>query len=243
VTGALRDWLRSRGLATEGLELRALVPVSVRVPGDEGSLGNRLTLMRGPLPVYVPDAVTCLRIVSKAMYDLKASKQAVGAATLAAANELAPPAVLAQASRLQFSPRLFNVLVTNIPGPQFPLYVLGRKLTDLFPLPFLASHQGLAVAIISYDGQIEFGLLGDYDALPDLDLIAEGIKATVAELLEAVAQASRDAAPPEVDDGDEEEPETETKDRDGGILPSGPRRGRRGPAADMRAGKRPRRPR
>ena len=119
------------------------------------------------------------------MDGLKESKQAVGAATLTAVNNLSPPTVLAQASRLNFSTRLFNLLVTNIPGPQIPLYVLGRKLTDLLPVAFLPENHALAIAIMSYDGGIDFGLLGDYDALPDIDLIAEGIDAALAELLEA----------------------------------------------------------
>src|SRR4030088_2729460 len=127
--------------------MRALVPVSVRGKNDHGSLGNRLTVMRGPLPVYIRDPLARLRVVRQAMDGLKVSKQAVGAATLAAVNDLAPPTVLAQASRLNFSTRLFNLLVTNIPGPQLPLYVLGRQLQDLFPLAFLPKSHALAVAI------------------------------------------------------------------------------------------------
>ena len=97
VSGALATWLRSRGIRTEGLEMRALVPVSVRTKEDQGTLGNRLTVMRGPLPVYIRDPVARLRFVRQAMDGLKESKQAVGAATLAAVNNLAPPTILAQA--------------------------------------------------------------------------------------------------------------------------------------------------
>ena len=165
--------------------MRALVPVSVRTEDHRGTLGNQLTVMRGPLPVYIHDPVARLRFVRRAMDGLKESKQAVGAATLAAVNNLAPPTILAQASRLNFSTRLFNLLVTNIPGPQFPLYVLGRQLEDLFPLAFLPKNHALAVAIMSYNGGIDYGLLGDYDALPDIDVIADGIDAALAELLEA----------------------------------------------------------
>ncbi len=139
--------------------------------------------MRGPLPVYIRDPVARLRFVKQAMDGLKESKQAVGAATLAAVNNLAPPTILAQASRLNFSTRLFNLIVTNIPGPQLPLYVLGRELHDLLPIAFLPEHHALAIAIMSYNGRIEYGLLGDYDALPDIDLIAEGIEASLQELL------------------------------------------------------------
>ncbi len=185
VSGALARWLRSRGVRTEGLEMRALVPVSVRTEDQRDTLGNQLVAMRGPLPVYIKDPIARLRFVKQAMDGLKESKQAVGAATLAAVNNLAPPTVLAQASRLNFSTRLFNLLVTNIPGPQLPLYVLGRELRDLFPIAFLPKDHALAVAIMSYNGGIDYGLLGDYDALGDIDEIAEGIDAALQELLRA----------------------------------------------------------
>ena len=185
VAGALAGWLRSRLVKTEGLELRALVPVSIRPEGQRDALGNQLTLMRGPLPVYVEDPVARLAVVRAAMNGLKESNQALGAATIASMNDLAPPAILAQASRMQFSTRLFNLLVTNVPGPQFPLYVLGRKLHDMFPLAFLPANHALAVAIMSYDGRIEWGLLGDYDAMHDIDVIAGGIESSLEELLQA----------------------------------------------------------
>jgi WS/DGAT/MGAT family acyltransferase len=245
VSGALARWLRSRGLRTEGVELRALVPVSVRTDDQRHTLGNRLTAMRAPLPVYIRDPVTRLGVVRQAMDGLKESKQAVGAATLAAVNELAPPTVLAQASRLQFSTRLFNLLVTNIPGPQFPLYVLGRRLLDLFPVAFLPQNHALAVAIMSYDGGIDYGLLGDFDALPDLDLIAEGIDTALRELL----TAARDARPARptggassggASNGVANGGVANGGERSRPILPPGRTRPARGPAADMRAAKRPR---
>ena len=160
VAGALQKWLRSRGVRTEGLELRGLVPVSIRARDEHHKLGNRLAAMRAPLPVYVEDPVARLRVVRRAMDGLKESKQAVGAEVLAGMQALAPPTILAQASRLNFSTRLFNLLVTNVPGPQFPLYVLGRRLQDLFPVAFLPKNHALAVAIMSYDGGMDFGLLG-----------------------------------------------------------------------------------
>ncbi|WP_035126055.1 WS/DGAT/MGAT family O-acyltransferase [Conexibacter woesei] len=183
VTGALRDWLHSRGVRTEGLELRALVPVSTRGSDERGALGNRITVMRGPLPVYIADPIARLRAVRAAMDGLKESKQAVGAEVLTGVQSFAPPTILAQASRLNFSTRLFNLIVTNVPGPQLPLYVRGREMHDVFPVAFLPRGHSLAIAIMSYNGQMNFGLLGDYDALPDLDRIADGIEASLAELL------------------------------------------------------------
>jgi diacylglycerol O-acyltransferase len=188
VAGALQKWLRSRGVRTEGLELRALVPVSIRARGGEQlHLGNRIAAMRGPLPVYVEDPVARLQVVRHAMDGLKDSKQALGAEVLAGMQALAPPTIFAQASRLNFSTRLFNLLVTNVPGPQVPLYVLGRELQDLFPVAFLPKNHALAVAIMSYDGGMDFGLLGDYDAMPDLERLGEMLSESLAELLEAAA--------------------------------------------------------
>ena len=139
VTGALRDWLHSRGVRTEGLELRALVPVSIRAEDEHGNLGNRITVMRGPLPVYVEDPVRRLQVVSEEMEGLKHSKQALGAEVISRFNDFAPPTLLAQASRINFSTRLFNLIVTNVPGPQIPLYVLGpragRGLPGRLPAP------------------------------------------------------------------------------------------------------------
>ncbi len=182
VAGALRRWLRSRGLRLEGLELRAQVPVSIRGEDDRGQLGNRLAVMRAPLPVYVADPVARLKVVKEAMDGLKQSKQAVGAEVLASVQSFAPPTILAQATRLNFSTRLFNLVVTNVPGPQIPLYMLGRELLEMFPVGFLPQNHALFVAIMSYNGKVNFGLLGDYDALPDLDGIAEGIEESLDEL-------------------------------------------------------------
>src|SRR3954470_7776326 len=185
VAGGLRSWLRSRGVRTEGLELRALVPVSVRSKDQHHELGNRIVVMRGPLPVYVEDPVARLRVVRQAMDGLKDSKQAVGAEVITGLEALAPPTILAQASRLQFSTRLFNLLVTNVPGPQFPLYVLGRELQDTYPIAFLPENQALAIAIMSYNGGMDFGLLGDYDALQDIEDLGDALRVALAELVEA----------------------------------------------------------
>jgi WS/DGAT/MGAT family acyltransferase len=188
VSGALRAWLEERGVKTEGLELRAQVPVSTRAQDEHGKLGNRISTMRGPLPVYVEDPVQRLQIVREAMEGLKQSKQALGAEVITRFNDFAPPTLLAQASRINFSTRLFNLIVTNVPGPQIPLYVLGRELQDCFPVAFLPPNQALAVAIMSYNGGIDFGLLADFDSMEDVEFIAEAISDSLAELLEAARQ-------------------------------------------------------
>jgi diacylglycerol O-acyltransferase / wax synthase len=189
VAGALRSFLISRGRRTEGVELRALVPVSVRTEGERLGVGNRLVVMRGPLPVYIADPLNRLRFVSRAMDGLKESKQALGAEVIAGAQNFAPPTILAQASRLNFSTRLFNLIVTNVPGPQFPLYVLGREMVQAFPVAFLPENHALAIAIMSYHGQMNFGLLGDFDALPDIDAIGENIAEELAGLVSLARQS------------------------------------------------------
>ncbi len=194
VAGALRRWLHDRGVRTEGVELRALVPVSIRGEDERGSLGNRIAAMRGPLPVYVEDPVERLRVVREGMGELKESKQALGAEVIAGLNEFAPPTLLAQASRLNFSTRLFNLIVTNVPGPQFPLYLLGREMQEIVPIAFLPEHHAMAVAIMSYNGKVDFGLLADYDAMPDIDAFAAHLEESLAELLAAARRAGKTRA-------------------------------------------------
>ena len=191
VGGGLAHFMRERGLDTTGLELRACVPVSVRTDATKSSLGNEITIMMAPLPVDEGDPVARLRRISAEMDDLKSSKQALGAQAIASMQDFAPPTIFAQASRLNFSGRMYNLLVTNVPGPQMPLYVLGHRMRRVYPIPFLAGDRALAIAIMSYDGGMNFGLLGDFDAMPDLDVVAEGIEGSLAELLRLARQAKR----------------------------------------------------
>ena len=146
--------------------------------------------MRGPLPVYIEDPVKRLDAVKRAMGSLKESKQALGAEVISRFNDFAPPTLLAQASRINFSTRLFNLIVTNVPGPQIPLYVLGREgLQDVFPVAFLPENHALAIAIMSYNGGIDFGLLGDYDTMEDIEMLATGLSESLADLLAAAEAA------------------------------------------------------
>jgi diacylglycerol O-acyltransferase / wax synthase len=193
VTGALRTHMQANGHEVEGVELKAMVPVSVRAETERGALGNRVTSMFAPLPVYADDPVERFEIVHEAMKGLKESGQAVGAELLTQLAGFAPPTVLSQASRLQSSQRAFNVVVTNVPGPQFPLYLLGRRLLRIYPQVPLVRNTALGIAIMSYDGTMNFGLLGDYDALPDLDDLAAALRDAIAELAAAAGVASAPA--------------------------------------------------
>ena len=169
------------------------MPVSIRTENEHGELGNKLTAMRGPLPVGIADPVERLRSVSAAMDALKASKQPLGAEAIWGLNDwfrdFAPPVLLAPTAAINFSTRLFNLLVTNFPGPQVPFYVLGRELTAVYPIGFLAKNHGLAIAILSYNGQVGFGLLADPDSVPDAERIVHHLAAAVEELTRRCASS------------------------------------------------------
>ncbi len=194
VAGALGRWLRARGTRTEGLELRGLVPVSIRAADEHGALGNRIAAMRGPLPVYAEDPVERLQIVRESMQGIKESKQALGAEVISGLEDFAPPTLLAMASRLNFSTRLFNLIVTNVPGPQFPLYLMGREMQEIIPMAFLPENHALAIAAMSYNGKLDFGLLGDYDAMSDIGDFAAMLAESLDELVQAAASAGARAS-------------------------------------------------
>ena len=182
VAGALGKHLRRRGQNTDGIELKAMVPVSVRADVERGALGNRVAAMMAPLPVWCQDPVARLDIVREELKGLKSGGQAVGAQVLTNLSGFAPATVMGQASRLMARQRFFNVVVTNVPGPQLPLYLAGKRLVDTFPMVPLAKNQALGIALLSYDGRINFGLVGDWDLMWDMDDFAEDVRDSLAEL-------------------------------------------------------------
>ncbi len=188
---ALGRHLRRHGHATSGLVLKAMVPVSVRADVERGSLGNRVSNMYAPLPVGLKDPAACFASVHAAMEDLKSSGQAVGAEVITRLGDFAPPTIMSQAARVQARQRFFNLVVTNVPGPQLPLYLLGRRLVGLYPVVPLAQRQALGIAIMSYDGRLGFGLLGDYDAVGDLEEVADDLRAAIVALRRAAGVRPR----------------------------------------------------
>jgi len=182
VTGAIGNYLRARGHDTTDLEMRAMVPVSVRAQEERGALGNRISAMMAPLPIWCEDPVERLHLVTEIMGDLKGSGQAVGAEILTRIVDFAPTTIASQAARLQPAQRFFNLVVTNVPGPQFPLFVLGRQMESIFPMVPLARRQALCVGIMSYNGQVDFGLIGDYDAMADLESFGLDLENAIGEL-------------------------------------------------------------
>jgi WS/DGAT/MGAT family acyltransferase len=183
VTLALGRFLREqRGLDTDDVVLKAMVPVSVRAEAERGALGNRVATMYAPLPVGLKDALAAFERINEAMAELKESGQAVGAQVLTELAGFAPPTIMSQAGRLAARQRFYNLVVTNVPGPQYTLYAMGRRLLAIYPQVPLSQNQGLGIAIMSYDGRLLFGLLGDYDAMPDLALLESDLAAAVDEL-------------------------------------------------------------
>jgi diacylglycerol O-acyltransferase len=185
VAGGVGRHLRRRGLKTDGLELKAMVPVSVRSDLERGQLGNMVAPIMAPLPVWCQEPVARLDIVREEMKGLKEGGQAVGAQVLTGMTGFAPPTVMSQAARLMSRQRFFNLVVTNVPGPQFSLYLMGRRMIEPFPMVPLAKNQGLGIALMSYDGRMNFGLNGDYDVMWDIEDFAEDLGLSLAELAEA----------------------------------------------------------
>ena len=191
VAGALGRFLRHRGVDTEGLALRALVPVLVRGEGHGRALGSEVAPMWVSLPVGIEDPVRQHAAIRDATAELDDGHQAVGARALTELAGFAPPTIMSQAARLQQRQRFFNLVVTNVPGPQQPLYLLGRRLRALYPVVPLAGRQALGIAVMSYDGRLGFGLLGDYDALADLDTLADMLRASIDALAESASVPRR----------------------------------------------------
>jgi diacylglycerol O-acyltransferase len=185
VAGALRELLHRRGRDPDALELRAMVPVSVRSDAERGALGNRVTAMYAPLPVNIADPAERFAAVHAVMGDLKASGQAVGAEAITSLAGFAAPTILDQAARLAARQRLYNLTITNVPGPQVPLFMLGRELRAFYPMVPLSPNTALGVAIVSYAGRLFFGLLGDLDAMDDIDQLARDVEGATRELADA----------------------------------------------------------
>ncbi len=191
VAGALGRYLRHRRVDTRDLVLRALVPISVR--SDDPEHASVVAPLNAPLPVGIEDPVEQYRAIRDATSVLEGTREAIDARTLTELAGFASPTIMSQAARLQPSQRFHNLVVTNVPGPQFPLYLLGRRLRALYPVVPITGRQALGIAVMSYDGRMGFGLLADYDALADVDVLASELREAI-DALAAGASISRRAA-------------------------------------------------
>jgi WS/DGAT/MGAT family acyltransferase len=185
VTGALREWLLSRGEPiVVGTSVRALVPVSMR--DEDAAAGNRVSSYLVDLPVGEPNPRVRLTRLSYAMRGIALHGQSVGADSLIALTGFAPPTLHALGARAArgLSRRLFNLVVTNVPGPQLPLYAAGSRMLEVFPVVPLARGQGLSIGMTSYDGRVFFGLNADREGVGDVDVLADLIEQEVSDLVE-----------------------------------------------------------
>jgi diacylglycerol O-acyltransferase / wax synthase len=182
VGGGLRALLQQRGELAPDLTLKVFCPVSVRDESEHLRLGNRVSAMFVPLEVSAADPVERLRAVQATTAELKTREQAVGAAFLVGLTEYAVPTLLGLAARLVHSQPFFNLVVTNVPGPQVPLYCMGARMLEAYPIVPLAQNLTIGIAILSYCGQLHLGLLADRDRAPDLEVLAQGIEGAFTEL-------------------------------------------------------------
>ena len=188
ITGALRSWLLTRGEAVHNATtVRAMVPVSVYDASDLTRLGNRVTACFVDLPVGEPSASMRLHQIAFAMRQQMEGGQAVGAESLAGLAGFAPPTLHSLGARLgsAMSRRLFNVVITNVPGPQQPLYAADARMLSSYPVMPLARGQALSIGLTSYDGGVYYGLNADRDAMPDVDVLGQCIVDSLAELVES----------------------------------------------------------
>ena len=188
VAGALRGWMLSRGESVmPASAVRAMVPVSIRGDSSSPQVGNRVSSYLVDLPVGEPNPVVRLSQVGYAMKAHSESGQSVGAEALVALSGFAPPTLHALGARAanSFTRRLFNVVVTNVPGPQFPLYASGARMLEMFPVLPLAAGQALSIGLTSYDGGVFFGLNADRDAMYDVEVLGSLIEESLAELVSA----------------------------------------------------------
>lgn len=191
VSGGLRRLLIERGERPPSPGLRAMVPVNLRSAGEQLALGNRITSLFVQLPVAEPDPLDRYEKTVGGAESLKVSNQPVGSETLLELTGLAPPVLHAVLARSLFATRLFNVTVTNVPGPPATLYAFGAPMSAVIPLVPLAADHAIGIAVVSYDGRVCFGLCADRTAMPDLPVLARGIEDSLAELGELAASRSQ----------------------------------------------------
>ncbi len=185
VAGALHRFLKRRGEPTQGLSLRAMIPVSTRDESQKMALGNQVTSIFVDLPVGPMDAATRLRSITAATKDLKESHQAVAAGALMNVGTWAPPTLHGLAARAVARRRFVNLVISNVPGPQIPIYLAGAKLLATYPVMPLGEALALAVAVTSLGGTMGFGITSDWDSMPDIDDFATDMHNAILDLKKA----------------------------------------------------------
>jgi diacylglycerol O-acyltransferase / wax synthase len=188
VAGGLHRLLRYRGEPTRDRQLRAMVPVSVRFDDANSAMGNRLSTWLVDLPIGAMGAKRRLSLVRRQTQHLKESKEAVGAEFLMNIGTWAPPTIHGMAARAAARGRFINLVVSNVPGPQVPLYIAGARLVAQYPIMPIAENMGLSIACTSLAGTMAFGLTADWDTVPDIEYLAAAMDESLAELLKAAGK-------------------------------------------------------
>jgi diacylglycerol O-acyltransferase / wax synthase len=188
VAGGFRAYLQARGEDVQSTTIRSLVPVSIRTEAHQGRLGNQVTAMFADLPISVADPRERLDAVARQMDHLKHTGQAVGVEAMLSAGDFVPATLMTLGARVyaRTGQRVINTVTTNIPGPQYPIYLLGRRMLEMFPYIPVALGVRISIGIMSYDGHVAIGVTGDYDAVPDLDILCTAIEDSLAELAATV---------------------------------------------------------
>jgi WS/DGAT/MGAT family acyltransferase len=185
VSGALGRFLHGRGIIVKDLDFRAMIPVNVRTEEQHERLGNQVSMMVARLPLDERDPRRRLQRVSENVRELKHSRQALGVRTLEEAGDWALPSIFTAFTRLAAATRPYNIVVTNVPGPPVPAYLLGSRMEAIYPLVPLFRNQGLGVALFSYDGSLFWGFNADWDAIPDLHDLVRAVEREFSDLRRA----------------------------------------------------------
>ncbi len=189
VTGAMQRFLEERRVNVEGLDFRVMAPVSVRAAEERGTLGNRVSAWVVDLPIAERDPQRRIALIREATTRLKDSKQALGAEMLTEVMSWTPSTLLSLGSRMVLRRLPFNLVVTNVPGPQIPLYLLGARMLDNFGQVPLTDYLGLGIVLFSYAGKLCWGFTADWDLMPDLHAVVQATQAAFQELCDAAAAA------------------------------------------------------
>jgi len=190
VAGGIHELFVQRGEPTKSRVQRAMVPVSVRAEHEKAALGNRVSSIFVDLPIGPMTPRRRLRVITEKTRFLKESNEAVGAEFLMNIGSWAPPTIHAMAARLASRARLINLVVSNVPGPQIPMYVAGAKLLAEYPIMPIAENMGLSIAVTSLAGTMAFGITADWDTLPDIELLSRSMDESILELQKAAEQES-----------------------------------------------------
>jgi WS/DGAT/MGAT family acyltransferase len=194
LAGGLGRYLRAKKFSTSRVELRAMCPVSMRATEERGQLGNVVSALSAPLFVGVEDPVERMRAERAAMETLKEARTAEALHGLTRFADWVPPALQAFAAAFSVPQPLYNTVSTNVPGPQIPLYIGGRRLLAFLPLGIVSNNLGLFVSILSYDRNVTFGLLVDRKQIADVPFLAECVRDSYHELREAAGVAPEEPA-------------------------------------------------